>query len=83
MIVEKGAFRLTEKLRQWLELKGWTQRELATELKVDESLISMWLDKDNPRHPSWQQLKKVCLLTGLDISELMTFDRNIERDDKE
>lgn len=78
MIVEKGSFKLTEKLTQWLALKGWTQRQLASELRIDESLVSLWLDQENPRHPSWQQLKKICLLTGLDISDLMTFDRDIQ-----
>lgn len=81
MIIEKGAFKFTEKLRQWLELKNWTQRQLAEEIRVDESLVSQWLDGTNPRHPSWQSLKKLCLLTGLDIADLMTFDRNIEQED--
>lgn len=81
MIVESGAIKLTDKLKQWLELKGWTQKKLAEELKVDETAVSFWLDKDNPRHPTWQQLRKLCLITGLDIGDLMTFDRNIQQED--
>lgn len=75
----KGAFRITEKLTKWLELKNWTQRQLAEELGCDDSLISQWVHKDKPKHPSWQMLRKLCLLTGLDISELLTFDRDIEQ----
>jgi transcriptional regulator with XRE-family HTH domain len=81
MIVETGAIKLTDKLRQWLEIKGWTQRQLSEELRIDETLISLWFDKTSPRRPTWQQLKKVCLLTGLDIGDLMTFDRNIQQED--
>ncbi len=77
MIVETGSIKLTDKLSEWLEKNDWSQRKLAKALKVNESLISFWLDKDNPRKPSWRQLTKLCLLTGLDIGELMTFDRSI------
>lgn len=77
----KGAFRITEKLTKWTELKGWTQRQLAEALGCDEATVSRWYDKKNPEHPSWQMLRKICLLTGLDISELLTFDRTIEQED--
>ena len=76
----KGAFRITGKLQDWLKLKDWTQRKLAEELGCDESLISQWLDEKKPKHPSWQMLRKLCLLTGLD-SELLIFDRDIEQED--
>lgn len=76
----KGAFRITEKLKEWLSLKEWTQRKLAEELGCDESLVSQWMNKENPKHPSWQMLRKLCMLTGLD-SELLTFDRDIEQED--
>lgn len=77
----KGAFRITEKLSGWLDLKNWTKTKLAEELGCDESLISQWMNKDKPKHPSWQMLRKLCELTGLDISELLTFDRDIEQED--
>jgi transcriptional regulator with XRE-family HTH domain len=77
----KGAFRITKKLTLWLELKGWTQRQFAEALGCDETAVSHWLDEKKPEHPSWQMLRKICLLTGLDISELLTFDRSIEQED--
>ena len=81
----KGAFRVTEKLTKWQELKGWTNRELAEALGCDDSEISQWCvgktDVKNLKHPSWQMLRKICLLTGLDVSELLTFDRSIEQED--
>lgn len=77
----KGAFRITDKLEGWIRLKGWTQRQLAEELGCDESLISQWLDEKKPKHPSWQMFRKLCLLTGLDASELITLDRNLEQED--
>lgn len=79
MIVEIGSIRLTDKLRDWLELKEWTQKRLAAALKVDESTVSHWFDKENPRHPTWKQLIKLCVLTGLDIGDLMTFDSTITK----
>lgn len=81
MIVEAGAIKITEKLTQWLELKGWTQSELAEQLNIEKSVISMWLDKESPRHPTWLQLRRLCSLTGLDIGDLLTYDRNIEQED--
>lgn len=77
----KGAFRITEKLKGWIDLKGWSIEQLAAELGCDGSLISQWMRRDKPKHPSWQMLRKLCLLTGLDISELLTFDRDIEQED--
>jgi len=76
----KGAFRITNKLKDWLVLKGWTQRQLAEELGCDDAVISRWLDEMKPQHPSWQMLRKLCHLTGLD-TELLVFDRNIEQED--
>lgn len=76
----KGAFRVTDKLKDWLTLKGWTQKQLAEELGCDDAIISRWLDEKNPKHPSWQMLRKLCFLTGLD-TELLVFDRNIEQED--
>lgn len=79
-VIEAGDFRLTEKLNQWLQLKGWDQRKLAAELGCDESLVSQWQANKNPKKPSWQSLRKLCLLTGLDVGDLLTFDRSMEKD---
>ena len=73
----EGNFRVSNKLLDWLSLKGWTQRQLAKELKCNESLVSRWFDEAKPRHPSWQMFRKLCLLTGLDM-ELLVFDRGVE-----
>lgn len=75
-----GAFRITQKLVDWMKLKNWTQRQLAEELACDESLISQWLDEKKPKHPSWQMLKKLCDLTGLD-TELLAYDRELEQEE--
>ena len=72
----KGAFKVTDKLKTWCDIKGWSQRRLAEELNCDESLISQWFS--GKKHPSWQMLKKLCWLTGLDVSELVTFDRTAD-----
>lgn len=77
----KGAFRITDKLNSWLHLKGWGAKELADELNCSISLVCHWTNKEKPRHPSWQMLRRLCLLTGLDVSQLLTFDRDIEQED--
>jgi len=85
----KGAFKVTDKLEQWMKLKGWNQRQLAKELDYDEAAIARWLPKKKedeektkiPEHPSWQMLRKLCILTGLDIGDLLTFDKDIEQED--
>jgi len=81
MLVEKGAFKFTDKLKKWLDLKGWTQRELAKEIDCDESLVSQWFNEKNPKTVSRNYLRKLCLLTGLDVGELITFDRDLEQED--
>lgn len=80
-IIVKGAFRLTEKLNLWLELKGWSQRDLAREIGCDESLISQWSHTRHPKAISSSYLRKLCLVTGLDVGDLITFDRNLEQED--
>lgn len=80
-VIVKGAFRLTVKLDQWLKLKGWSQRELAVQINCDESLISQWNQGSNPKQISWTFLKKLCLVTGLDVGDLIEFDRNVEQED--
>lgn len=77
----KGALRLTPKLKIWLELKGWDQRDLAIELGCDESLISQWYRANNPKQISSAHLKKLCRLTGLNVGDLMTYDRKTDQED--
>ncbi len=69
----KGAFRVTSNLKQWCAIKNWSQEKLAKELQCDKSLISQWFS--GKRHPSWQMLGKLCWMTGLDVSDLITFDK--------
>lgn len=79
-VVEKGAFRITAKLQQWLDLKGWDQQRLAREINCDPSLISQWKKENKPKFVTRPYLRKLCLLTGLDVGDLITFDRNIEQE---
>ena len=73
----EGNIKVSGKLQDWLALKGWTRRQLAKELNCDEAIISRWFDDKKPSHPSWQMLRKLCLLTGLDM-ELLVFERRDE-----
>lgn len=77
----QGAFKVTEKLKKWLELKGWTQRQFADELGCDESVVSRFMDPNTPAHPSWQMLRKLCIMTGLGIGEILAFDRNEDQEE--
>lgn len=87
MVTITGDFRLKPSpdnpdktvLENWLDLKNpkWTQRRLAEEIGRDESTISKWFADKNPQHPSWNELILLCLLTGLDVGDLITFDRNL------
>jgi DNA-binding Xre family transcriptional regulator len=74
-----GAFKLTDKIQQWLNIKGWTQREFSKELGVDESYISQIFSGE--KHLSWQMLRKFCTLTGLDVGDIIYFDRNAEQEE--
>jgi len=76
-----GAIKVKEKILEWMRLKDWTQKQLAEALECHESEIASWFSEKNPRHPSWQMLRKICLVTGFDVSEIVTFDRNIEQED--
>lgn len=77
----KGAFKTKNTLQEWLKIKGWTQRDLAAEIPCDETLISLILT--GSRHPSWQMLRRLCFLTGLDVGDIIYFDRDAEQDDSE
>lgn len=77
----KGAFKLTDKLQKWLELKGWSQKDLAQELNCDESYISQIFS--GTKHPSWQMLNKLCWLTGLNVGDIIYHDRDAEQEDND
>ncbi len=76
MAVSNGAFRVGPKLKEWMQSKHLDQRRLAEELKLSDSLVSCWFTKKPCKHPSWQTLKKLCLMTGLEVGRLLIFDRN-------
>ncbi len=76
-----GAIKVREKILEWAKLKEWTQSQLAEALGSHDSEIANWFSDKNPRHPSWQMLRKICLLTGFDIGDILTFDRNIAQED--
>ena len=66
-------FKTTQKLKQWMKIKGWTQRRLAKEMGYHETDLSVVLNGHKP--PSWAMLKKLCLLTGLDVGDIITYQR--------
>lgn len=76
-----GAIRVKTKILEWIKLKEWTQGQLAEALGCHESDIANWFSDKNPRHPSWQMLRKICLLTGFDVGDILIFDRSIEQED--
>lgn len=81
MLTAVGAIVLTPKLSQWLELKGWEQKDLAQEIGEDRTLVSMWFN--GKRTPTDRQKMKLCLITGLDIGDLFTFDRTLKNEGDE
>jgi len=74
MAISNGAFRVSPQLKRWMKSKHLDQRRLAEELKLSDSLVSCWFTQKPCKHPSWQTLKKLCLMTGLKVGELLVFD---------
>lgn len=73
-----GRFEITEKLKEWLRLKEWTNKKFAEELRpflsyVDETLVSRWLSSE--RIPTQSQQAAICWVTGLDVGDYITFKR--------
>jgi transcriptional regulator with XRE-family HTH domain len=68
-------------LSVWLTKKNWEQQDLAKALNCDESLISKW--RSGEKHPSWQKLARLCDMTGLDIGDLLKFEKNYTAKTKE
>lgn len=64
-----------QKIKSWLSLKGWSQRDFAGALKCDESMVSRWLTPGDPQCPSDIYKERICILTGLDISDILCIDR--------
>lgn len=42
-----GSLMSKSEIRELMKLRGWTQRQLATELQVNEGTVSKWLSGDN------------------------------------
>ena len=57
------------------ERKGVTQHELAVELAIDQSTVSLW--ESGKTHPRAKLLPKLALLLGCTVDELL------ENDEKE
>lgn len=80
----KGDIRVKEEaLMGWAQIKGLNQQGLAKVLGCDDSEVSAWFSKKNPRVPSRQMQRKICFLTGFDIGDFLTFDRSIEQAEKQ
>uniref|UniRef100_A0A6M3JBI2 Putative DNA binding, helix-turn-helix domain containing protein n=1 Tax=viral metagenome TaxID=1070528 RepID=A0A6M3JBI2_9ZZZZ len=57
-----------KKLIKWLNKKGWTQKNLADELGVSESAVSLWFSGD--RKPSSKSALKIENITNGTVSRL-------------
>lgn len=68
--------RATDKLKKWLDLKEMSQRDLANQMNVKESFLSQILS--GTKHPSFQMLRKIYLITGLNIGDVIEFTRTIK-----
>lgn len=66
MVIQKGNFRLNPKIKAWMKLKGWTQRDFALQFGVAESAVSRWFDEKEPLLPSLCKLRRIGWMTGLD-----------------
>lgn len=69
-----------EKIEAWLKCREWNQKQLAESLNYDESILSKIINGE--MEPSKQLMRKIMLLTGLDLA-VFTFDRNRESQDRE
>jgi transcriptional regulator with XRE-family HTH domain len=49
------------KLLRWMEIQGWTQRDLARRLGVNQSGVCRWLNGEN--RPSWPVIVRVYEVT--------------------
>ena len=74
MAISNGAFKVSPQLKEWMKSKRCDQRRLAEALKLDETLICQWFTQKPCKHPSWQTLKKLCLMTGFEVGDLLIFD---------
>lgn len=73
--MNKQKIKLTQKLKDWLKLYGWTQKQLADYLDVDESLVSRWFA--GTRLIDMQSISKLCILTRLSVGELVSNDGSL------
>lgn len=58
-----------EKIKQIMDIKGINNRDLANKIGVDESLISRWINKDEPSFGFINHLVK--LYPDVDLNFLM------------
>jgi len=69
-----------EKIEGWLRCREWNQKQLAEALNCDEGNLSKIINGEI--EPSKQLMKKLMVLTGLDLV-LFTFDRTAISEEKE
>ena len=65
-----------DNLRDMLVEVGMSQRELANEIGVDESLVSKYIHKQCI--PNLKTIIKIAYVSNCDISELVDFGETIE-----
>jgi len=80
MVIEQGDYKINPKIKEWLKLKGWDQRELANQINCHESLVSQWFNEEKPKKPSWNYARKLALMSGFD--DVIIFDRNIKHQEE-
>lgn len=59
-----------EQLRDWLDRRGFSQREGSTYLTIDETMLSSWLS--GRRQPGLTNAVKVERLTGIPVEAWMS-----------
>ena len=67
--------KVNDSLKQWLEIRHWTNRDLANAIGYDEAIISKVINGEE--EPSKQLMKKLMDITGFDFGKgsLFVYER--------
>lgn len=64
-----------KKLKQILENRKISQRDLAIGINVNEVNVSRWISGE--RHPKWTAIENAAEFLNIDISDLMDTETNV------